>query len=119
MAAATSRGRVTVGTWPAMRHDGSLGGRRTWAGFPQKGVAPDGICRDAEGALWIASPVSREVLRVVEGGAITHRIALPQQATCCVLDDEGRHLYVSTGRVITTPEASRAARGGTIWRIRL
>jgi sugar lactone lactonase YvrE len=100
--------------------DASLRDRRVWAQFEQKGVAPDGICLDAEGAVWMASPVSREVLRVREGGAITHRIPTPGQATACALGGEdGRTLYVTTGRVMVTPEQSRAARGGAIWQARV
>jgi sugar lactone lactonase YvrE len=40
--------------------DGSLGGRRTWAEL--KGAVPDGICLDRDGAIWVASPLSVEVL---------------------------------------------------------
>jgi sugar lactone lactonase YvrE len=101
-----------------VRADGTLGGRRTWARFEEKGAAPDGICLDTEGAVWTASPVSREVLRVREGGEITQRIATPQQATACALGGpEGRTLYVTAGRVMTTPEESRAARSGAIYRV--
>ena len=97
--------------------DGSLHGRRTWARFGDKGVAPDGICLDADGAVWMASPVSREVLRVREGGAVTHRLPTGEQATACAVG--GGHLYVTTGRVMVTPEQSRAALGGAIWRLPL
>ena len=97
--------------------DGSLSGRRVWAQFSGK-VGPDGICLDAEGAIWVASPVSREVLRVREGGEITHRIATQDQAVACMLGgDDGRTLFVCTGRVMVTPEQSLAARSGKIWRV--
>lgn len=103
-----------------VRPDGSLAGRRTWAQFDEKGVAPDGICLDAEGCVWMASPVSREVLRVREGGAITHRIPTAEQATACALGGaDGRTLYVTTGRVLVTPEESRARRSGAIWQLRV
>ena len=102
-----------------VRADGTLANRRIWAAFPEKGRAPDGICMDGEGAIWIASPVSREVLRVREGGDVTHRIAMPDQATACALDDSGDTLYVCTGRVLVTPEESRAARSGCIWQLSL
>lgn len=52
--------------------DGSLSERRVWAELP--GCVPDGICLDAEGGIWVASPLAGEVLRVLEGGKITHRI---------------------------------------------
>lgn len=97
--------------------DGSLRQRRVWVRFEEKGVAPDGICLGADGAIWMASPVSREVLRVREGGAITHRIATGEQATACAIG--GGHLYVTTGRVMVTPEQSRATLGGAIWRLAL
>jgi sugar lactone lactonase YvrE len=103
-----------------VRGDGTLHGRRVWARFDEKGVAPDGICLDDQGAVWMASPVSREVLRVREGGEITQRIPTPQQATACALGGpDGRTLYVSAGRVMATPEESRAARGGAIYRLRV
>ena len=67
--------------------DGSLAHRRAWAQFEDFGnygdtpgqITPDGICLDAEGAVWIASPNTREVLRVQEGARITDR--LPVLAT--------------------------------------
>lgn len=96
--------------------DGSLSGRRVWAQLEGKGVGPDGICLDAEGAVWLASPVSREVLRVREGGEVTHRIATPDQAVACALGGPDlRTLFVLTGRVMVTPEQSRAALSGMIY----
>jgi sugar lactone lactonase YvrE len=98
--------------------DGTLHGRRVFAQFEEKGVAPDGICLDAEGCIWMASPVTREVLRVREGGEITHRMPTGEQATACALGGEdGRKLYVTVGRVLVTPEQSLAARTGAILRM--
>ncbi|MEJ8839742.1 SMP-30/gluconolactonase/LRE family protein [Ramlibacter sp. AN1133] len=103
-----------------VEEDGGLRDRRVWARFEEKGVAPDGICLDAEGAVWMASPVSREVLRVREGGAITHRIPTGEQATACAIGGEdGGSLFVTTGRVMVTPEQSRRARGGAVLRMPL
>ena len=48
--------------------DGTLSRRRIWAAL--EGAVPDGICLDAEGAIWVASPLSKEVLRVREGGEV-------------------------------------------------
>jgi sugar lactone lactonase YvrE len=99
--------------------DGSLSRRRVWAPFAGK-VGPDGICLDEEGAIWIASPVTREVLRVREGGEITHRIATASQAVACMLGGEDRRtLYVLTGRVMVTPEQSRSERSGAIGAVRV
>ena len=100
--------------------DGSLRKRRVWAQLEGKGVGPDGICLDAEGAVWLASPVSREVIRVREGGEVTHRIPTPEQAVACMLGGEDRRtLYVLTGRVMVTPEQSRAALTGRISTVRV
>lgn len=58
--------------------DGSLTNRRVWADFSQTTRSvPDGICLDAEGAIWIGSFSKGEFLRVKQGGEITHRIATP------------------------------------------
>lgn len=93
--------------------DGSLRGRRTWAAVP--GSSPDGICLDAEDAVWLASPTSREVLRVREGGEITHRVAMPGQPVACMLGGaQRRTLYILSGKVNVTPEQSRELRTGTI-----
>lgn len=100
--------------------DGTLGNRRVWAQLHGKGVGPDGICLDAEGAIWLASPVTREVLRVREGGAITDRIPTQDQAVACMLGGSDRStLFVLTGRVMVTPEQSLAQRGGAIWKTRV
>jgi sugar lactone lactonase YvrE len=100
--------------------DGSLAHRRVWAQLEGKGVGPDGICLDAEGAVWLASPVSREVLRVREGGEVTHRIPTTQQAVACMLGgDDRKTLFVLTGRVLVTPEQSRAERSGMIYTARV
>ena len=52
--------------------DGALGDRRVFAKL--SGAVPDGICLDAEGCVWVASPVSRECLRVREGGEVVERV---------------------------------------------
>jgi hypothetical protein len=59
---------------------GSLGDRRTWAAFgdppastnvdeilAQVEVAADGICLDAEGAVWLADAAHSRLIRVAEG----------------------------------------------------
>ncbi|MET7338207.1 SMP-30/gluconolactonase/LRE family protein [Nonomuraea sp. NPDC005650] len=53
--------------------DGGLANRRVFA----DGVAPDGICLDAEGAVWVSIGGS-SVARVAEGGKILESIELPE-----------------------------------------
>jgi sugar lactone lactonase YvrE len=52
--------------------DGGLSNRRVFAG----GVAPDGICLDTEGAVWVSTGFS--VARVAEGGKVLQRVELPE-----------------------------------------
>jgi sugar lactone lactonase YvrE len=75
--------------------DGSLSGRREWARMEK--AVPDGICLDAEGGIWVASPVSGAVLRVREGGEVTDRIEVEHQAFACMLGGpERKTLFLCT-----------------------
>jgi sugar lactone lactonase YvrE len=75
--------------------DGSLSDRRTWASFVD--AVPDGLCLDVENAVWAASPISREVVRVHEGGRVSQRIKFKQNVYACMLGgDEKRILFVAT-----------------------
>lgn len=74
--------------------DGALSNRRLWAQLEAPAL-PDGICLDAEGAIWVASPSTKEVLRVREGGAIADRIGFDLQAIACMLGGaDGRTLFI-------------------------
>lgn len=75
--------------------EGKLSNRRVWAKLEK--AVPDGICLDAEGAIWVASPISNCALRVREGGEVVQRIAVEHQAYACMLGgDDRRTLYLCT-----------------------
>lgn len=75
---------------------GALSNRRLWAELP-KGAVPDGICLDAGHGVWAASPYTREVLRVQEGGKVTDRIGTEQLAIACMLGGPDRKtLFILT-----------------------
>jgi sugar lactone lactonase YvrE len=75
--------------------DGALSNGRTWAALTD--AVPDGICLDAEGAVWVASPIAPEVVRVREGGAIDRRVAVSNHAFACMLGGADRRtLFVLT-----------------------
>lgn len=77
--------------------DGTLSNRRVFAQLPD-GVQPDGICLDAEGAVWLANPAGNPaVLRVREGGEVTDRLVLTAHAYAVMLGGpDGRHLFICT-----------------------
>ncbi|ROS05063.1 sugar lactone lactonase YvrE [Sinobacterium caligoides] len=95
--------------------DGLLSGRRLWADLGE--VMPDGIASDGCGGIWVAT-VDCYVLRVLEGGQISHRIALSQKSFACVLDAAGDFLYICTSAELE-PEACQLARSGRIERFDL
>ena len=92
--------------------DGSLGGRRVWAQL--EGAFPDGICLDAEGGIWVANAAGTEVLRVLEGGELTHRLSVSTHAFACMLGGPDRRtLFVCTAET-SEPEKARANATGRI-----
>lgn len=78
-----------------IQEDGSLSNRRVWAQLPSS-VGPDGICLDAQGAVWCANPEGRDsVVRVREGGEITDRIQVDTHAYAVMLGGpQRRHLFI-------------------------
>ena len=76
--------------------DGTLARRRVWA----EGVAPDGICLDADGAIW-TSTWSNECVRVAEGGAILDRIQLDRPCFATMLGGpERRTLFMMANQFL-------------------
>ena len=58
---------------------------------------PDGMCLDAEGAIWVASPSTAEVIRVREGGQILESISVETNAYACMLGgDDLKTLFICT-----------------------
>jgi len=72
--------------------DGGLSNRRVWA----DGVGPDGICIDAEGAVWTGD-MATACMRVREGGEVLERIELDHSPFACMLGGpDGRTLFMLT-----------------------
>jgi sugar lactone lactonase YvrE len=63
--------------------DGSLSNRRVWADLAD-GV-PDGICLDAENAIWYADVPNKRCVRVREGGEVMQTINLDRGCFACAL----------------------------------
>lgn len=104
--------------------DGGLANQRLWADLGD-GV-PDGICVDAEGAVWYADVPNRRCARVREGGEVVETVELDRGCFSCTLGGaEGRTLFIvaarwggtddmagmaGTGQVITAEVSVAAAR---------
>lgn len=75
--------------------NGTLADRRIWANL--KSIAPDGICLDAEGAIWAAAPGRGRVVRILEGGKITHKVKINRDVFACMLGGPDRDvLFICT-----------------------
>jgi sugar lactone lactonase YvrE len=88
--AETFGGRLTAFD---IQPDGGLANRRTWASLP--GRFPDGICLDAEGAVWLADARGRACLRVAAGGEILDQVDTGRNCYACMLGGpERRTLFL-------------------------
>lgn len=75
-----------------VRQDGTLSDGRVWADLEH---APDGICADTEGAIWVASVPGQRCVRVREGGEILDAVMVDQGCFACMLGgDDGRTLFI-------------------------
>jgi sugar lactone lactonase YvrE len=104
--------------------DGSLTNRRVWADR----VGPDGICLDAEGAIWAQSldvqlhtgrddSPAGEVLRVREGGEILQRIQLDRPCFAVALGGADRRtlfMLAADWRGVENVDAMLADRTGQV-----
>lgn len=80
----------------AIAADGALSGRRVFAELPDR--FPDGLCLDAEGAIWVADARGQDVLRVIDGGEVAERIPVRERSVfaCMLGGPERRTLFLCT-----------------------
>ncbi len=94
--------------------DGSLSGQRVWA----DGIGADGICLDADGAVWAQSgPMETACVRVRQGGEILDRVEVDRSPFSCMLGGpDGRTLFILAAewRGFEQIEAAIAARTGQV-----
>lgn len=91
--------------------DGSLSNRRQWASLRPR--IPDGICMDAEGAIWVANPIAPEAFRVAEGGEVLEVIQTTMPCYACMLGGaDGRTLFMLTAPSSLPEEVGKTPRGG-------
>jgi sugar lactone lactonase YvrE len=112
---------------------GQLGKRRTWAAFGKPpastntdevlahaAVLPDGICLDAEGAVWVADAKNSRMIRVAEGGQVLEELKTGGMgAFACMLGgDDGQTLFACVAPTFHEAEAS-AHHNAAIWMTRV
>jgi sugar lactone lactonase YvrE len=89
--AESSAARLTAFT---IEPDGRLTDRRLWATVPG---APDGICLDADGGIWVACAATPRCVRITEGGEITDTVTTEQNTYACILGGtSGCELFIMT-----------------------
>jgi sugar lactone lactonase YvrE len=86
--------------------DGSLANRRVWADL--NGGAPDGICLDAEGAIWYGDVPNKCCVRVREGGEVLQTIELDRGCFACMLGGEGKQTLFLIANEWSGPESMAA-----------
>ena len=96
-----------------LKSDGSLSGRRFFAHLGDR--QPDGICLDAEGAVWASCFGQDEFIRIWEGGDIAARVAVPgRRAVACMLGGEDRRTLFMLTAETTIEELSQGKSKGRI-----
>jgi sugar lactone lactonase YvrE len=99
--------------------DGGLGAPDVFADLGPTRM-PDGLCVDSEGGVWVGCVAAAEFLRVVAGGAVTHRVGIERgwAIAPALGGDDGRTLYLLVNE--TSPEGiSRAESTGWILQARV
>lgn len=101
--------------------NGSLSNRRVWADLDDG--APDGICLDADNAVWYGDVPNKRCVRVREGGQVLQTIRLDRGCFACMLGGADRRTLflmaaewrgpaqmvdgARTGQVLTVPAPAR------------
>ncbi len=79
-----------------VQDDATLARHRVWADLE---CPPDGICTDADGAIWVASVPGQCCTRVREGGEILNMVSADRGCFACMLGGEdGRTLFVAAAQ---------------------
>ena len=90
--------------------DGTLSNRRTWARCGMR--APDGICLDANGHVWIANAIAPECVLFAPDGAVVASVETDQPCYACMLGGPDRRtLYALTAPSSMAAVASASRQG--------
>ena len=90
--------------------DGSLSNRRVWAPLGMR--APDGVCLDANGHVWVANAIAPECVLVAPRGEIISTVQTDQPCFACMLGGPDRRtLYMMTAPTSMADVVSAARQG--------
>jgi sugar lactone lactonase YvrE len=93
--------------------DGSLSHGRVWAALG--GGAPDGICLDADGAVWYGDVPNQVCVRVREGGEVLQTIDLDRGCFACILGGaDGKTLFMVAAEWRGTANMTDGVRTGQV-----
>jgi sugar lactone lactonase YvrE len=92
--------------------DGGLSNRRVWATIP--GSHPDGLCLDAEGAIWYADVPAQRCVRVREGGEVIQTIELDRGCFACMLGGVERRTLFMMAAEFSTAAGMAGTRTGQV-----
>jgi len=92
--------------------DGSLSNRRVWAALDGY---PDGICLDAENAIWFGDVPNKRCVRVREGGEVLQTINIDRGCFACALGGaDMKTLFVLAAKWRDSTSSVDAARTGQV-----
>jgi sugar lactone lactonase YvrE len=92
--------------------DGALSNGRLWAKLDDY---PDGICLDADGAIWYGDVGSKRCVRVREGGEVLQTIHLDRGCFACMLGGPDRRtLFLVTNEWGGPDNMADASRAGQV-----
>jgi sugar lactone lactonase YvrE len=90
--------------------DGGLSNRRPWAAVGMR--APDGICLDANGHVWIANAIAADCVLFAPGGEIVATVQTDQPCFACMLGGPDRRtLYMMTAPSSMPDDVSGVRKG--------
>jgi sugar lactone lactonase YvrE len=95
-----------------IENDGGLSNRRTWAELGE--AVPDGIALDEANAIWVASPLTHELLRVEQGGKVAERIKCDSMPIACALGGPARKVLFVLLADSINPDECRAKKSARI-----
>lgn len=77
-------------------------------------ITPDGICLDAEGGIWIASPATKQVVRLTKNGAIDSILETSGTPYACMLGGKNRRTMFIMSSETDVPDRACIMKSGRV-----